>query len=81
MLNQRQITQLRSRMGLTQAKFANLLGVANVLTISHWETGVSLPKGAVMRFLCLLDNLSDFELKKIVTHLEQLSRVTLTTKN
>ncbi len=73
-LNQREIAQLRARMKLTQADLARLLGVANSLTISHWETGVSMPKGAVMRFLCLLDALSDAELSKIIDRLKKLSQ-------
>lgn len=73
-LSQRQIAKLRTRMNLTQAEMARLLGVANTLTISHWETGVSMPKGAVMRFLCLLDALSESELSKITAHLDNISK-------
>ncbi len=47
------ITALRHRLGLTQAAFARELGVRQQ-TVSEWETGQYLPRGASLRVLTIL---------------------------
>lgn len=74
MLDRRQIADLRKRMGFSQAEMAAALGVASRLTVSQWETGVSVPGGPAMRFLSLLDSLSNPELRKIIKQLENIMR-------
>jgi len=74
MLDQHQIAALRKRMGFSQAKMAAVLGVASRLTVSQWETGVSIPGGPAMRFLSLLDSLSEADLRKIIKHLEKIMK-------
>jgi DNA-binding transcriptional regulator YiaG len=74
MLNPRQIAKLRDRMELTQAKMAELFGIADALTLSRWETGKSVPKGPTMRFLTYLDTLSDLELKPILRRLSHITK-------
>jgi DNA-binding transcriptional regulator YiaG len=74
MLSPRQIAKLRDRMELTQVKMAELFGIANSLTVSHWETGKSAPKGPAMRFLTYLDTLSDAELKPILRRLGHITK-------
>ncbi len=74
MLGQRQIAELRKRMGLSQAEMASILGLANRLSISQWETGVSTPGGPAMRLLSLLDSLSGPELRKLAKRLEQITQ-------
>lgn len=44
------ITALRRRMGLSQAEFAHELGVRQQ-TVSEWETGKYIPRGASARLL------------------------------
>ncbi|MCC7088183.1 MAG: helix-turn-helix domain-containing protein [Chloroflexi bacterium] len=47
------ITELRARLGLTQAEMADALGVRQQ-TISEWETGRYQPRGASVRMLQFL---------------------------
>lgn len=47
------IAELRGRLGLTQAEMADALGVRQQ-TISEWETGRYLPRGASIRMLRFL---------------------------
>lgn len=47
------IAELRHRLGLTQAAFARELGVRQQ-TVSEWETGQYLPRGASLRVLTIL---------------------------
>lgn len=47
------IAELRARLGLTQAEMADALGVRQQ-TISEWETGRYLPRGASVRMLQFL---------------------------
>jgi DNA-binding transcriptional regulator YiaG len=47
------ITELRARLGLTQAEMAGALGVRQQ-TISEWETGRYQPRGASVRMLQVL---------------------------
>ena len=44
------IAALRAELGLTQAEFADELGVRQQ-TVSEWETGRYLPRGASSRML------------------------------
>lgn len=53
---------------------ARALGISNAMTISHWETGFREPTATALRLLCLLDSLSDTELRKISTRLEQIAQ-------
>ena len=47
------IAALRRRLGLTQSAFARELGVRQQ-TVSEWETGQYLPRGASLRVLTIL---------------------------
>ena len=49
----RSITELRRRLHMTQAEFARELGVRQQ-TVSEWETGRYLPRGASLRVLSML---------------------------
>ena len=80
MLSPHQIAALRKRMNISQAEMAALLGVASRLTVSQWENGFSTPGGPIMRFLSLLDDLSESELCKIMKRLEKLSHSQSTSK-
>lgn len=73
-LDQKQIANLRKRLGWSQSTLARALGIANSVTISHWETGVRVPTATAMRLLCLLSSLSDAELRKMASRLEQISQ-------
>lgn len=74
MLAPHQIAELRKRMGLSQSEMAAALGIASRLTLSQWETGVSVPGGPVMRFLTLLNRLSDSDLHRIMRHLDSITK-------
>ena len=76
-LDQQQIAKLRKKIGWSQSAMARAFGIANSVTISHWETGVSTPTSTAMRLLCLLDSLSDQEMRKIALRLEQISHGTV----
>lgn len=73
-LSQQEIAKLRKRLQWSQTTMARALGIANPMTISHWETGVRTPTATAMRLLCLLDSLSEPELRKISTRLEQIAQ-------
>ena len=47
------IAELRRQLGLSQAAFARQLGVRQQ-TVSEWETGKYLPRGASARLLGIL---------------------------
>jgi DNA-binding transcriptional regulator YiaG len=47
------IAALRHRLGMTQGAFARELGVRQQ-TVSEWETGRYLPRGASLRVLSML---------------------------
>lgn len=47
------IGALRASLGMTQAEFARTLGVRQQ-TVSEWETGRYLPRGASARMLSML---------------------------
>ena len=47
------VTQLRYRLGMSQAEFSRALGVRQQ-TVSEWETGLHSPKGASKRMLSVV---------------------------
>ncbi len=49
------IKKLRKKMGLSQVKFANLLGV-NVLTVRRWEKGITKPSQMAQKLLKEIEN-------------------------
>lgn len=49
------LASIRYDLGLSQADFAKILGVATA-TVSSWEQGTSKPSGAVAKLLILIDN-------------------------
>lgn len=51
---------LRQHMGLSQAEFADALGVRQQ-TISEWETGVYAPKRSTSKYLMLIAERAGFE--------------------
>lgn len=51
--SQDDVLSLRRRLGLSQAAFARNLGVRQQ-TVSEWETGKYLPRGASARLLGIL---------------------------
>ncbi len=50
MLRKHDVVRLRTRLGLSQEKFAQKLGVS-VWTVSNWERGLSKPRGLSLRAL------------------------------
>ena len=50
-----QIKAIRKKVGLTQAAFANCIGVTSK-AVEKWESGKSIPSGSTARMLELLDN-------------------------
>jgi putative transcriptional regulator len=51
------VVRLRTRLGLSQEKFARKLGVS-VWTVSSWERGLNKPRGLSLRALDRLAKLS-----------------------
>lgn len=49
----------RKELGLTQAQFANLVGVADGRTVRRWEDGSREIPGTVIILLSVIDNCSD----------------------
>ena len=54
------VAALRARLGLTQAAFAEELGVRQQ-TVSEWETGMYRPRGASARLLSLIAERARFK--------------------
>ena len=54
------IQTLRRHLGLTQRQMADQLGVRQQ-TISEWETGMYLPRGASSTLLSIIAEQSDFK--------------------
>ena len=50
MLRKHDVGRLRTRLDLSQEKFAKKLGVS-VWTVSNWERGLSKPRGLSLRAL------------------------------
>jgi len=50
MLRKNDVVSLRARLGLTQEKFADKLGVS-VSCVGKWETGQHKPRGLFLRAL------------------------------
>lgn len=48
------VAQTRQKLGLSQSKFANQLGIS-VNTLRSWEQGVRNPSGAALKLIQLLD--------------------------
>jgi DNA-binding transcriptional regulator YiaG len=57
MIRKHDVVRLRTRLGLTQEKFAKKLGVS-VFAVGKWETGVNKPRGLYLRALERLAKLS-----------------------
>jgi transcriptional regulator with XRE-family HTH domain len=67
MRQQDAIKALRKHMGLTQAQFAQELGVHRQKTVSEWENGAYDPDRSKMKFLELIAKHSKFQkIKKSV---------------
>jgi DNA-binding transcriptional regulator YiaG len=71
-MDKRRILRLRERFGISQAKFSRAIGVANPMTISHWETGIRTPQGPTQRFLTFLEKLPNADFKKATSLLKKL---------
>ncbi len=63
MLRKNDVVSLRARLGLTQEKFAEKLGVS-VSSVGKWETGKDKPRGLSLRALERLAKLSRKRLTK-----------------
>ncbi len=57
MIQKYDVAKLRSRLGLSQEKFAEKLGVS-VSSVGKWETGLHKPRGLSLRALERLRKLS-----------------------
>ena len=62
-----QIKRIREELKITQANFAELMGVS-VKTVEAWETGRNVPQGPAQRMLDLLKNESDIVDKYVVLY-------------
>jgi len=60
-----EIKRIREELKITQANFAELMGVS-VKTVEAWENGRNIPQGPAQRMLDLLKNESDIVDKYIV---------------
>jgi putative transcriptional regulator len=60
-----EIKKIREELKITQANFAELMGVS-IKTVEAWETGRNIPQGPAQRMLDLLKNESDIVGKYVV---------------
>lgn len=61
----KQIKEIRNKLNLTQAVFAEILGVS-VKTVEAWESGRNIPNGSAQRILDLLNKEGFLEKNKIL---------------
>ena len=73
-MDPKRITQLRARFDWSQEQFGHAIGVANSMTISHWETGFRNPSGAARRFLCFLEQIPNSDFIKAKALLEKIAK-------
>ena len=72
-LNAAGITRIRTKLKLTQGKFAALLGVSTH-TVSTWEIGRCAPRENMKKQICQLRSIGKRELKKRLEQLEPAAR-------
>ncbi len=63
MIQKYDVVRLRSRLGLSQEKFAEKLGVSQTI-VSKWEKGLNKPRGLSLRALARLIKLSRRRMNK-----------------
>ena len=68
-LNAAGIIKIRTKLKLTQGRFAALLGVSTH-TVSFWELGKVVPRAKMKKAICALRSLGRRELKKRLAALE-----------
>ena len=68
----KRIKALRKRLDWTQPEMAAYLGLSGGVVISHWENNVNPPRGLSVRFLRLLELMSDAELEKTKKSLRRI---------
>lgn len=69
------IAKKRKELNMTQAQFAEKLGVSNK-TIPKWETGKCMPDYSIIQELCKELNVSVAELIEMARKTQQISHVT-----
>ena len=63
-LNAKGIKRLRMKLGVTQSVFAKLID-ANILSVSHWESGKSKPRGIFQQRIASLRKMGKREIVKL----------------
>ncbi len=71
-LNASGIVRLRNKLGLTQAEFARVLGVA-MHTVSVWEQGRRVPRATHKIRICALRKIGKRELKRLLEQSTEVS--------
>ncbi|MEQ8959203.1 MAG: helix-turn-helix domain-containing protein, partial [Coleofasciculus sp. C2-GNP5-27] len=61
--NSELIKSLRRQMGLTQAEFAQRLGVRQA-TVSEWEKGIHAPSRAMSKYLTMFAQQAEFDVEE-----------------
>ena len=64
MFRKHDVVRLRTRLGLTQEKFAKKLGVS-VYAVGKWETGLHQPRGLSLR---ALERLAKLPRRRVTKH-------------
>ena len=72
-MDKKDVSKLRERIGWSQGEMARAIGASHGITISHWETGVRVPREITKRFLRMLTELSDSELRRTTKLLEKIA--------
>lgn len=68
-MEEKELTEIRRRWGLTQADMAQLMEVSSALIVSQWENGYRNPSGIVKKLYRLLDKLPEHDAKKLLAWL------------
>lgn len=65
------LIRLRDKLGLSQEKLAEALGVQGRLTVYRWEAGHRTPSEPVRRLILFLDDLPEQQARKFLTKFEE----------
>jgi DNA-binding transcriptional regulator YiaG len=66
----KEVLKLRERLGVSQDELARVLGLAGRHVVYRWEAGSRIPGETIRRLVCLLNDLSEREMRQWVGRLK-----------
>jgi len=69
-----ELVELRKKLLLPQERVAQILGIMNALTISHWETGFRVPSEPIRRLIRTLNSIPKAEAEHFLYKMEKMDQ-------